>query len=183
MRTNIRYLILGLLNQQPMSGYDVKRFLESLSWLVGSPSFGSIYPTLRSLLQHDLVTMEAVLQEDKPPRKIYSITAKGAAALDAWVNKPLPSATSMKGFLMRLILAGSFSPARLTDQMKERRAQVATQWEALKQAVDTVQDPGQRLALEYGCEIASAELAWLDQTLGQIGQQLTVEDVGTIVTP
>jgi DNA-binding PadR family transcriptional regulator len=51
-------LILGLLAQQPMSGYDIKRFLKSLSWLIDSPSFGSIYPTLRALREDDLVTME-----------------------------------------------------------------------------------------------------------------------------
>ena len=29
------------LAQQPMSGYDIKRFLKGLSWLIGSPSSGS----------------------------------------------------------------------------------------------------------------------------------------------
>ena len=41
-----RHLVLGLLARQPMSGYDIKRFFKSLSWLIGSPSFGSRYPAL-----------------------------------------------------------------------------------------------------------------------------------------
>ena len=41
---DFRYFILGLLSQQPMSGYDAKQYLESLGWLVGNPSFGAIYP-------------------------------------------------------------------------------------------------------------------------------------------
>ena len=48
---SFRYSILGLLTHEPMSGYDIKRFLESLGWLVGSPSYGSIYPALHALLE------------------------------------------------------------------------------------------------------------------------------------
>ena len=41
-----------------MSGYDIKRLLKSLNWLVGSPSFGTLYPTL-----HDgLVSVTAGFQ-------------------------------------------------------------------------------------------------------------------------
>jgi DNA-binding PadR family transcriptional regulator len=49
--------VLGLLAQQPMSGYDIKRLLKSLGWLVDSPGFGGLYPALRALLGHGLVTM------------------------------------------------------------------------------------------------------------------------------
>ena len=55
---DIRHFILGLLTQQPMSGYGIKRSLKSLSWLIDSPSFGSIYPALRTLQEDGLVTVE-----------------------------------------------------------------------------------------------------------------------------
>jgi DNA-binding PadR family transcriptional regulator len=71
---SIRQLILDLLTRQPMSGYDIKRFLKSLSWLIDSPSFGSLYPALHTLLEDGLVTVEVIPPQDKPPRKIYSIT-------------------------------------------------------------------------------------------------------------
>ena len=46
---SLRFFVLGLLAQQSMSGYDIQRFLKSLSWLIGSPSPGSLYPILRAL--------------------------------------------------------------------------------------------------------------------------------------
>jgi DNA-binding PadR family transcriptional regulator len=50
---SLRYFVLGLLAQEPMSGYDIKRFLKGLNWLIGSPSDGSLYPNLRALLQEE----------------------------------------------------------------------------------------------------------------------------------
>ena len=55
---SFRYFVLGLLAQRSMSGYDIKRFLKSLSWLIGSPSFGSLYPALHALLKDELVTVK-----------------------------------------------------------------------------------------------------------------------------
>jgi PadR family transcriptional regulator AphA len=51
-----------------MSGYDIKRFLKSLGWLIDGPSFGSLYPALRALLKDGLVTVEVVSSQDRPPR-------------------------------------------------------------------------------------------------------------------
>jgi DNA-binding PadR family transcriptional regulator len=106
---SIRHFILGLLNRQPMSGYDIRRFLKSLSWLIDSPSFGSLYPALYALLEDGLVTVEVVSRRDKPPRKIYSITEASRQAMREWVERPVAPDVSLKAFLMRLILASNLS--------------------------------------------------------------------------
>ena len=77
---NFRYFVLGLLDQQPMSGYDIKRLLERLNGLIGSSSFGHIYPTLHTLLKEGWVTVNVVTREDRPPRKVYTIRQEGASA-------------------------------------------------------------------------------------------------------
>jgi PadR family transcriptional regulator AphA len=171
---SVRYFILGLLNRQPMSGYDIKRFLKSLSWLIDSPSFGSLYPALHALLEDGLATMEVVPREDKPPRKIYSITEEGQEALREWMSQPVASGTSLKAFLMRLILASNLSHADLTAYLQQRRTQVAAHEVALEQtagAMDGSADLGERLALDYGLAVAIAELAWLDSALARLSQQ------------
>lgn len=171
---SIRQFILGLLNRQPMSGYDIKRFLKSLSWLVDSPSFGSLYPALHTLLQNHLVTVEVVSRQDKPPRKIYSITETGRQALQEWVDQPAAPGASLKAFLMRLILAGNLSQAGLIAYLQQRRTQVAAHQHAIAQTAQMMDDGldlGERLAFDYGLAVASAELAWLDSTLEQFSQQ------------
>lgn len=166
-KVSLRYFVLGLLAQQPMSGYDIKRFVKGLSWLIGSPSSGSLYPALRSLLEDQLVSVEIVPGVDKPPRKIYSIEEAGRDALEKWIEKPV-AATSLKAFVMRLLLADNFSTANLAAYLQRRRAQVATHQTDLtkmSEGLSTGTDLGLRLTLNYGLELASAEMTWLDNAL------------------
>jgi DNA-binding PadR family transcriptional regulator len=151
-----------------MSGYDIKRFLKGLSWLIGSPSSGSLYPVLRALREDGLVSLEVVPGVDKPPRKIYSIEEPGRQSLQAWIEEPIASELPLKAFVMRLLLAGSFPPANLAAYLRQRRTQVATQQADLVRMTETLHtgaDLGLNLALNYGLELASAEVAWLDSTL------------------
>jgi DNA-binding PadR family transcriptional regulator len=164
----IRHFILGLLTRQPMSGYDIKRFLKSLSWLIDSPSYGSLYPALHTLLEDGLVTVEVIPREDKPPRKIYSITEPGRQELQEWMDQPITPGASLKAFVMRLVLASNLSTAGLLTYLQQRRAQVSAHQKELVQiaaGMDEQTDLGERLALDYGLALANAELAWLDQTL------------------
>jgi PadR family transcriptional regulator AphA len=169
---SLRYFILGLLTRQSMSGYDIKRFLKSLGWLIGSPSFGSLYPALHALLEDGLATVDVLSREDKPPRKIYSITERGKQALQEWVDQPVEQGASLKAFVMRLVLASNFSRAGLIAQLRQRRSQVADHHASLGQIAKTVdeRDLGQRLALGYGLAIAAAELTWLDSTLDRLSE-------------
>jgi len=167
----IRYFILGFLNQKPMSGYDIKCFLDRFSWLMGSPSFGSLYPALHALLEDGLTTVTVVSREGKPPRKIHRITEMGRAVLQEWIDQLAASDSPLKTFIMYLVLAGNFSSAGLIGHLRHRRTQVADHHGALKQVAKTSDgenDLGQRLALGYGLAIAAAELAWLDSTLDRL---------------
>ena len=171
---SLRYFILGLLAQQSMSGYDIRRFLKSLSWLIGSPSSGSLYPILRTLPEKGLATVETIPGLDKPPRKIYTITEAGRQELQAWVDQPAVSKAPLKAFVMRLLLAGNFSTAGLIDHLEQRRAQVAAHLGALQQATEMStekDDLGQFLAMDYGLAMASAELSWLDHILDELSKQ------------
>jgi PadR family transcriptional regulator AphA len=171
---SVRYFILNLLTQQPMSGYDVKRFLKRFSWLIGSPSFGSLYPALRALLHDGLVTVEVIPREDKPPRKIYSITETGREALQEWIRQPVAPDVPLKTFVMRLMVAGNLPHAALVEHLEQRRSQITAHQIDLRQtatAMDDGADLGQCLALGYGLAVANAELTWLDRTLVQLSSQ------------
>jgi len=170
---SLRHFILGLLNQQPMSGYDIKRFLKDLSWLVDSPSFGNIYSTLHTLLEDGFVTVKVISCQNKPPRKVYSIEEVGRQALQEWANQPTTPPMSLKMFVMRLILAGNFSHETLITHLRQRRAQVADHRSTLERVVSGLGERPvpQRLALDYGLTLAVTELTWLDSTVNRLSQQ------------
>ncbi len=169
---SLRFFVLGLLNQRPMSGYDIKQSLRSLNWLIGSPSPGSLYPALRGLLSDGLVTVDVNVRQDRPPRKEYQVTQAGSRALQEWISQPSVPGT-LKTFAMRLILASNLTPADLQAHLDQRRSEVARYHKALERGIAELgveADLGRRLALDYGLAVARSELAWLERALDEMAR-------------
>jgi DNA-binding PadR family transcriptional regulator len=157
-----------------MSGYAIRRLLRSLGWLLGNPSFGTIYPALHGLLQEGLVTVEVVPSPTRPARKVYTITAAGRRSVQEWVAQNPPASIGLRSFLMRLVLAGNSSPDGLIAHLRQRREAVVSHRAALAQAVEALDEDtglGEIAAIEYGLAIATAELAWLEAKLGQLSTE------------
>lgn len=168
---NVRDFILGLLVRQPMSGYDIKSLLESLSWLIDVPSYGSVYPALHALLEDGFVSVEVVTSPDKPPKKVYSATEEGERALQEWLAHMQETEPSLKSFLMRLFLADNFSHTGLITHLNRRRLQVKmnhSAFEKLATAEAGDGDLGERLVRDYSLAIANAELDWLENVLERL---------------
>jgi DNA-binding PadR family transcriptional regulator len=167
-----RFFILGLLGERAMSGYDIRQMMKRLGWLIGSPSFGAIYPALHALLEDGQVTVEVISRPDRPPRKLYSITETGRQALTAWIASSDAANGSLRTFIQRLILVADYdSTCGLVAHLQQRREAVATQHLALKQAaadLDRNTGMGRRLAMDYGLATASAELDWLDRAITRL---------------
>lgn len=86
---SVKHALLGILVDAPAHGYDLKvRFEEKLGefW---SLNFGQIYSTLNRLHKDGLVEFDEIEQDDKPDKKIYSITEEGREVFIAWQNEPL----------------------------------------------------------------------------------------------
>lgn len=75
-RGGFRTLVLRALNERPMHGYEVIKFLENRFQGFYRPSAGTVYPALRSLHHEGLVTVRGAER-----RKTYHLTAKGKARL------------------------------------------------------------------------------------------------------
>ncbi len=162
-----------------MSGYDINRYLKSLGWLIGTPSYGGLYPALHTLLREGLVSVEIIPRHDRPSRKVYRLTEAGAQALQEWAGMPVATYTPLRAFLMRLILADRFTPQSLVSLLRQRQAQVAAQRAELERVAATLGEPataGRPLAIDYGLALASAELLWLEQALDHLANPPPVEN-------
>lgn len=81
------YVLLGLLSHDPMTGYEMKKRLDTSLRFFWGGSFGSIYPTLNQLEKEGKVTKEEVSQNGR--EKIsYSITDVGRESLKEWLAQP-----------------------------------------------------------------------------------------------
>jgi DNA-binding PadR family transcriptional regulator len=170
-KVSLQTLVMGLLARQPMSGYDIKVLLKGLRWLIGSPSSGSLYPLLRTLLEEGMATVQTVPGVGGPTRKIYSITDAGDRALRGKLEQGVAPSVPLKAFVLRLLLADSLGPDALVVHLEQRRDQVANQLSRLGQMARALDAGlGQNLALDYRRALATAELAWIDSALDELSE-------------
>lgn len=81
-------LCLGALSLGDASGYEIKKMFEEGSFsLFYDAGYGSIYPALNKLLTDGMVTCVAVEQENRPAKKVYSLTDLGMTYLKTDLSK------------------------------------------------------------------------------------------------
>jgi DNA-binding PadR family transcriptional regulator len=109
----MKYVILKLLKDNPMHGYEVMKALEEHTHGCYKPSPGTVYPTLQWLEDEGLVSSEEV-----NGKKVYSITEAGVEflsenkttvdeifdrieeTLDGFLDDPMPDVTRLVGKLV-----------------------------------------------------------------------------------
>jgi DNA-binding PadR family transcriptional regulator len=73
-----RVVILGLLRERPLHGYEIKQIIEEHMGDWTAIAFGSIYYALDKLAEEGYIEKVATEQEEsRPSRHIYRITARG----------------------------------------------------------------------------------------------------------
>ncbi len=77
-RGDLKYVLLTLLRERPMHGYEMIKQLEEQASGFYTPSAGAVYPTLQLMEDRGWVTSETV-----DGKKIYTITDAGRQELEA----------------------------------------------------------------------------------------------------
>ncbi len=88
---NLKYAILGLVNRQPMTGYDIKKAFEdralSSFW---HAEHSQIYPELKKLVDEGSLEFSTGIKGEKMETKTYTITEAGRADFIDWLKDDVP---------------------------------------------------------------------------------------------
>ena len=164
---SLRHALLGLLAEQPASGYDLsQRFQELLGsvWPAGHPQ---IYAELRRLQEDRLIELDS---EGPRGRKAYRTTDAGRQAARAWLNGDVDHTMRLEP-LLRSVFFWLLTPEELRDQL-EREAnyyrQLATHYRTAAEAKargefgDSPQVRSLRITVEAGIRLADALAEWAE---------------------
>src|SRR2546423_5697146 len=97
-----KFAILGMLSIGPMSGYDIKKEVETSISNFWTESYGQIYPVLKNLIAEKLVTRTIENEPGKPDRHVYSLTPKGRQELRRWLRRDFAPKIQRDEFLLKL---------------------------------------------------------------------------------
>jgi len=186
--------ILGLLKEQELHGYELKKRLSERVGLASGASFGSLYPALARLehagavravlaggsstasipltgsLGGELAAFRARISPARGARgkKVYGITGRGEQLFGELLAAEHGSSDNDRVFNLRLAFAAYLpADARLT-MLERRRSQLSDRVvhlaARLKVGRDRLDGYGASLA-EHDREAAEHDLSWVDQLI------------------
>ncbi len=168
------YALLGLIYQQPLSGYDVKKIFASTPMAGFSDSPGAIYPALRKLEQLGFVRSEVQQLAGLRRRRAFEITPKGVASLKAWQSKPIVDEDMVRGnaeLLLRFaFMDETLGPERSLAFLEEFAGKLSSYIPTLRRYLDahaSEMSMSGRLALESGIQDYEARLAWAKSSIAR----------------
>jgi DNA-binding PadR family transcriptional regulator len=183
--------ILGLLQEQELHGYELKKRLGDTLGPFSGASFGSLYPALRRLeaagalkaveanpaphrptpmtgsLGGELAAFRARRGASSPSgrgRKVYGITERGQELFEELLAGDGAAATDDdRTFTVKLAFARFLTPEGRLRLLERRRAHLA---ERLARAPRrTGLDRYRRSLLEHSNETTERDIAWLDRLI------------------
>jgi DNA-binding PadR family transcriptional regulator len=172
----LSHAILGFLDYQPMSGYDLKKFFDQSAAHFWSATQSHIYKALENLEDEGMVESQIIQQEGKPNRKQYKITAAGRAELCRWVSTPLPVEAKREAWLIQVFFAHNITNAEIASLFKNRIERLRKSLSQCRLAQKNIDENSKKvdskrleslwqLTLDYGMNYFESEISWLEKTL------------------
>jgi PadR family transcriptional regulator, regulatory protein AphA len=176
---SLDYALLGFLNYHPYTGYDLKKIFDTSVRHFWPADQSQIYRTLARLMEQGLAEMEKVPQEDKPDRKLYSITDAGRAELLKFLAGPPPMGDARSAPLIQVFFAGQLSDKEVLEKFEGYAATmraILSQYEQVTDKIGPFQEeiasPREHffwlLTLENGIRNMRANLEWAESVIERI---------------
>ncbi|MFN8027538.1 MAG: PadR family transcriptional regulator [Acidimicrobiia bacterium] len=197
--------ILGLLTEQPLHGYELKKRLgETLGTLWGI-SYGSLYPALRRL-EHDgaieIVEPEATsvpmpstgslsgdlaaarnrrpAKTTRRTKKAYRITERGELRLRQLLLDDDPSGDDERAFAVKLAFCGHLDPAARLEILEGRRAALTDRLQRARRSTPGRGDRYSRSLFEHRTESTERDLQWVEALIAAEGLDDVPAEVASV---
>lgn len=170
------YAILGMLTIEPMSGYDIRKFVQEVLSNFWNESFGRIYPLLGQLEKKGLVTARLHEQTGKPDRRVYHITNRGREVLKDWLRAPSQPMQIRNEATLKFILGTNLSVEESLagiHQQRQHQLQVRQVLAGQMKEIETESDGSVRydyflLTARLGQLLNDARIRWCEEALARL---------------
>ncbi len=170
--------VLGLLHDDPMHGYELRKRLTGLLGAFRACSFGSLYPTLRRLQRRGFIVEDNERADDlrasrgktwsRRARRVYKLTADGKEYFATLLADAGPQTWEDGCFGVHMAFF-SRTPAEVRMRILEgRRRRVEERREGLRAALARAGDQIDRYTLELhrmGLDTSEREVRWLNELI------------------
>jgi PadR family transcriptional regulator, regulatory protein AphA len=173
---SLRHAALGLLSQEPASGYDLlKKFKLSMDNMWPATQ-SQLYGELNKLADAGLIKVA-----DLGPRgrKEYAITDAGRDELARWMTAPHDDPPIRNAAMLRVFLLGQLTPSQAREYLERLRSASEEEHAHFEQILDEYDWAADddaffaRAVLEQGLRWTQHEIDWANWVIDGLGRRTT----------
>lgn len=113
------YVILGLLSEEPLTGYQIKRLIDIRFRFFWNESYGQLYPSLKSLCGAGYIKESGEDAEKPRAQKAYRLTPQGFEALQKWLTLPVEKETVRLEILLKMYFSHLTDPDVMLGHLRK----------------------------------------------------------------
>lgn len=172
------YVILGMLALGPGSGYEIRERIAGSTGYFWQESYGQIYPALQRLKREGRVRSRPETRGRRASQR-FEITARGRAALSAWLRRP-PALQPERNELLLKVFFANLEPEAILAHIAAEEARARANLDALNGLRASLSDrfakdpglPAWLATVEYGAAVLAAAADWAAEQARTFRRQL-----------
>ena len=179
-RSNLlEFAVLGLLQESPMHGYELRKRLNGVLGAFRAISYGSLYPCLRTLESSGLIVSAGPTEGGVPAlsgkraRIVYQLTAEGKERFAEMLAETGPDTWEDESFGIRFAFFGRADADVRRRILEGRRSRLEERTATLRASLTRTRERLDSYTLElqrHGLESVEREVRWIDDLLaGEAG--------------
>lgn len=166
--------VLGLLQESPLHGYELRKRLNSLLGSFRAFSYGSLYPCLKQMLRDGFIAEDTsdvgpgAGGTGKRSRIVYKLTAEGKEHLADLLAESGPSAWDDEGFGVHFAFFARTDAATRLRILEGRRSRLEERVDGFRSSLSRTRArlDGYTLELQrHGLESVEREVRWLSELI------------------
>lgn len=178
----LKHGILGLLNYQQMTGYEIMLvFRDSLRFFWNTQT-SQIYRELQTLETKGWVCKTMVPQQGKPDKNIYAITPEGRDELLGWLSDGALAQSPRNGILMKVFFMGERSREENIQYFEDFKKYCGIFLQSLDKAQEHIKEyrvvldhPDKALywemTVDYGRRVMQMEIDWAQNCIDRLKEE------------
>jgi len=178
MARKTQYVILGLLTEQPLSGYDIKKIIDIRFKFFWNESYGQIYPELKQLIEKGYI--QTLSNEKDRGKQLYQITKQGFDHLAKWLEVKPDTETMRLEILLKRYFGGLVHPSIMINHIKDFHIQHQQELQLLnmfKHELESIEDPYNNhldvlSVIDLGIKTNNAYCEWAIETISNLEAKL-----------
>jgi len=170
-----KYAILGFLAMKPMTGYEIKNYIENSLKYFWHESYGQIYPTLKKFVENNWANVVIDCDATTRMKKVYSITRTGIKELESWLKQETASFVPRIELLLKVYFGKFCDNSVLIEHLereREKELELLKVYNHIKSTLEKKchcdEAKYSLITLDYGLGLARFNINWIEKTINKL---------------